>query len=70
MQTVTAYNYDELRQMFRWELLKSREGKGLPVNAVNKLIEAFTDDVLAMWEMAGLSNRIDFQARINNYRDH
>ena len=70
MQTMTPYSYDELRMMFRWELLKSREGSALSINVVNKLIEAFTDDVLAMWEMAGLSNRIDFQARINNYRDH
>ena len=68
MNVLYAYTYDEVRRMLRWEMMKSRDGLQLSNKEVDILIAAFTDDVLKMWERAGLSNKQDFQTRVDAYR--
>jgi LDH2 family malate/lactate/ureidoglycolate dehydrogenase len=58
------YTYDEIRQMLLWELIQ----KGTSQQEAERASAALTDNNLAMWESAGLTSRIDLQARLETFR--
>jgi hypothetical protein len=62
------YTPAEIRAMLTWELAEKSDGSNRACAHIVAACETVTDEVLIMWERAGLTASIDLQERVVKFR--